>query len=213
MTADRIDRRTLLGRAATVAASSSLLTTGTVSGAATPAARPRTVPLPSPHQVREDFTRMVEFGPRLTASPEPRPLHLAGSRTSSSGAGYGWRTATATRPIGGWPRTSGSTIGTGPAAGPVKIATYYPRSQQTPPAGRHRPARVRRRGPTLSPAGPTWPPLARRRSSAIPPSSRSWAQGSGALRPGRHRGDDPAGRPADAGPPHRGGIPADRHRT
>src|SRR4051794_18136850 len=29
---------------------------------------PRAVPLPSPRQVRRDFQRMVDFGPRLTGS-------------------------------------------------------------------------------------------------------------------------------------------------
>ena len=59
-------RRALLGRAALGA--SSALATRALPAYARPGARRRTVPLPSPRQVRADFTRMVEFGPRLTAS-------------------------------------------------------------------------------------------------------------------------------------------------
>src|SRR5437763_14672842 len=67
MDPERIDRRTLLGRAAALSASASLI--GATGAAARRPRRRKAVPLPSPQRVRDDFTRMVEFGPRLTASP------------------------------------------------------------------------------------------------------------------------------------------------
>ena len=63
-----LDRRAFLARGAVLGA--------TAVGASPALARAprigrrRSIPLPGPQQVRDDFTRMVEFGPRLTASPE-----------------------------------------------------------------------------------------------------------------------------------------------
>src|SRR5436305_13041246 len=66
-----LTRRALLERGAALGLSSTL-------AGAYPAlaASRRPVPLPSPPQVRAAFTRMVEFGPRLTAS-HPHAKYVA----------------------------------------------------------------------------------------------------------------------------------------
>ncbi len=133
MAADRIDRRTLLGRAATLAASGGLISTGAAAAARRPK-RPRMVPLPSPRQVREDFTRMVEFGPRLTASPS-HARYVAWLEQEFEAAGLELLPCDGYTTDRWLAESYGLTIHEGAAAGPVKIATYYPRSQQTPPQG------------------------------------------------------------------------------
>jgi hypothetical protein len=128
-------RRELLGRGFTLAAAGA---TANLLGArpAFAARRPARgqVPLPTPAQVRAEFTKMVEFGPRLTAST-PHGQYIDWLEQEFIDAGLQML-----------PRDNYTTdrwlaqqvaldvIG-GPSAGPVKVATYYPRSQETPAAG------------------------------------------------------------------------------
>src|SRR5436309_8569366 len=63
----RITRRRLVGGAAAMGLSSALATSQ-LSRLASALASSGTTPLPSPAQVRADFQRMVDFGPRLTGS-------------------------------------------------------------------------------------------------------------------------------------------------
>jgi hypothetical protein len=90
--------------------------------------------LPSSARVREDFTTMVQFGPRLTAS-SAHDAYVDWLEEQFVDAGLKML-----------PRDDYTTdrwlvervlldILDGPAAGPVKVATYYPRSQQTGPEG------------------------------------------------------------------------------
>jgi hypothetical protein len=151
MTADRIDRRTLLGRAATLAASSSLLATGTAAAARRPRRR-QTVPLPSPQQVRADFTRMVEFGPRLTASPS-HARYVSWLEQEFEAAGLELLPCDGYTTDRWLAEDFGLTIREGLSAGPVKIATYYPRSQQTPAQGVTGPLVYGGTVPTLSASG------------------------------------------------------------
>jgi hypothetical protein len=129
--AGAMTRRKLLARGAALgvpAFAAGLLRTG----AARAARRP--IPLPSPAQVRADFTTMVEFGPRLTAT-DAHGRYVDWLEQGFIDAGL--RTL---------PRDSFTTdrwlaqdvaldILSGPSAGPVKVATYFPRSQETPLAG------------------------------------------------------------------------------
>src|SRR5205823_11633774 len=114
--------------------------------------RRKAVPLPSPQRVRDDFTRMVEFGPRLTASPSHQN-YIAWLEQEFEAAGL------RLLPCDGYTTDRwlaegfGLTIHEGAAAGPVKIATYYPRSQQTPPAGVTGPLVYGGTAPTLSASG------------------------------------------------------------
>jgi hypothetical protein len=126
---DSITRRQLVGAAAAAAATAGL------PGAALAAARPaRRWGLPTPQQVRRDFQRMVDFGPRLTATAAHgcyidwleqefarAGLHLAKDKTYTTDR---WVA-----------RDWGLDLLEGPGEGPVKVATYYPRSKQTPADG------------------------------------------------------------------------------
>jgi hypothetical protein len=130
--AHQLTRRSLLHRAAAVGASTLL------SGGAVPVLaagrRRRVVALPSPHQVRDEFTRMVEFGPRLTAS-DPHEAYIGWLEDEFERAGLDV--------IAPDPYTTDRWLAErfaldildGAAAGPIDVATYYPRSQQTPAGG------------------------------------------------------------------------------
>jgi hypothetical protein len=133
---DPLTRRMLLGRGlgASATLAGSLLGAGTADAARHRARqrhhRPHAVGLPSPAQVRRDFTRMVEFGPRLTGSPSHEDyigwleheyvragleLHAPDSYRTDR-----WTAGQAALAVAG-------------AAAPV--AAYYPRAQGTPGAG------------------------------------------------------------------------------
>jgi hypothetical protein len=92
------------------------------------------VGLPSPHQIRRDFTRMVEFGPRLTASrPHARYVDWLSGEFERAGLHLLPRTPYRTdRWLAG---QVGLDILDGSGAGAVDVATYYPRSAQTPAGG------------------------------------------------------------------------------
>lgn len=171
MSRELISRRTLLGRAAAAGVSTTVL------GAAPAIARrrSRTVPLPSPAQVRDDFTRMVEFGPRLTASPN-HANYVTWLEQEFEAAGL------QLLPCDGYTtdrwlmEEAALNILDGPGAGPVNFATYYPRSQETPPQGVSGPLVYGGTAPTLSTSGTDVAAL----QAAIeryPSELQSWAQG------------------------------------
>ena len=177
MSSEEIDRRTLLGRAAAAGVSATLLG-ATAANAQKPtrgAARRRTVPLPSAQQVRDDFTRMVEFGPRLTASPN-HERYVAWLEQELEGAGLGLLPCDGYTTDRWLAEDVALTILEGPAAGAAKIATYYPRSQETAPAGVTGPLVYAGTAPTLSASGTDVAAL----QAAIgryPSELQSWAQG------------------------------------
>jgi hypothetical protein len=177
VSSEEIDRRTLLGRAAAAGASATLLG-ATAASARKPAhrvARRRTVPLPSPQQVRDDFTRMVEFGPRLTASAN-HANYVAWLEQELEGAGLGLLPCDGYTTARWLAEDVALTILEGPAAGAAKIATYYPRSQETPPAGVTGPLVYGGTAPALSASGTDLAAL----QAAIeryPSELQSWAQG------------------------------------
>jgi hypothetical protein len=92
------------------------------------------VPLPSPAQVRADFTTMVEFGPRLTATDShSRYIDWLEQEFIDAGLQMLPRDNFTTNR---WlAQQVGLDILGGPAAGAVKVAAYYPRSQETPVGG------------------------------------------------------------------------------
>jgi hypothetical protein len=92
------------------------------------------VPLPTPAQVRADFTTMVEFGARLTASdPHNRYVDWLEQQFIDAGLQLLPRDDYTTDR---WlAQQFGLDILSGPSAGPVRVATYFPRSQETPAAG------------------------------------------------------------------------------
>src|SRR3954468_24746863 len=124
-----LTRRRFLGRAAAGAAVSAL--GGGLLGRL-PAARGAAgvIPLPSPARVRADYQRMVDFGPRLTGND----AHLNF---------IGWlekefvKAGAHLLPCDDYEyeRWSAGRFGLDVAGQPVKVATYYPRSQETPDTG------------------------------------------------------------------------------
>src|SRR3954470_5423682 len=94
----------------------------------------RPVPLPSPRQVRRDFQRMVDFGPRLTGFPAHNRF-IAWLEREFVEAGLHLLPCDSYE-IERWTaRKTGLRVLDGPSAGPVKVATYYPRSKETSAAG------------------------------------------------------------------------------
>lgn len=178
MEAGAITRRALLGKASAAA-----LGAGAITAAAQPASARRlrrartrrTVALPSPRQVRAEFTKMVEFGPRLTGSPS-HTRYIDWLEEQFTGAGLSLApcdTYTTDR----WSADQfGLQLIEGPAAAPVRVASYYPRSQQTPPAGVVGPLVYGGVAPALSVSGSDLAAL----EAAIaryPAELASWAQG------------------------------------
>jgi hypothetical protein len=94
----------------------------------------RQVPLPSPSQVRRDFQRMVDFGPRHTGSVAHKRF-VAWLRRQFAHAGLEILPRDSYE-IERWEETGfGLAVLDGPSAGAVKVATYYPRSQETAAEG------------------------------------------------------------------------------
>jgi hypothetical protein len=130
-----LTRRGLLGRAAAGVAAGALGSTlpGLGFGTAAGASR-RVVPLPSAKQVRADFQRMVDFGPRLTGSRgHDRFVDWLRREFVAAGADllpcddYAYERWSAGR--------FGLDLLDGSQPGAVKVATYYTRSQETPEGG------------------------------------------------------------------------------
>jgi hypothetical protein len=92
------------------------------------------VPLPSPEQVRADITTMVEFGPRLTAS-DAHSNYVDWLEQEFIDAGLTMLPRDNFTTDRWLAQQVGLEILDGTAAGPVRVGTYYPRSQETPPGG------------------------------------------------------------------------------
>src|SRR5260370_24375181 len=127
-----LTRRALLGRAAVagaaLAAEGSLLTPRTATAVAR--RRRRQIALPSPHQVRADFTRMVEFGPRLTGS-DNHNRYIAWLEQEFVAAGLELRPCDVYKTNRWLAGQADLTVLQGAGGGRVKIGTYHPPSQET----------------------------------------------------------------------------------
>ncbi|HEY1521428.1 MAG TPA: hypothetical protein VGF70_00315 [Solirubrobacteraceae bacterium] len=179
-----LDRRRFLTRAAVLGAGAAVATPGLARGR--PLRRRRTVPLPSPERIRQDFTRMVELGPRLTASPNhERYIGWLEDRLERAGLelpdcdGYTTERWLAQR--------HGLEIVEGAHHGPVKVATYYPRSQETPAHGVTGPLVYGGTAPSLSINGTDLNAL-RDAIERYPSELASWAQGLGGTLQGGAQG-------------------------
>jgi hypothetical protein len=148
-----LTRREALARAGGVAlGASAAALDAQLGGTASALARrsARTVPLPSPAQVRRDFQRMVDFGPRLTGFPAHH-RYVAWLEREFVKAGLDLLPCD-TYEIERWrERRFGLRVLDGPGAGPVKVATYYVRSKETPAGGITAPLVY---GGTGAPSGP-----------------------------------------------------------
>lgn len=131
----RLTRRRLLGGAAGLGVSSAFagLPMSAVAKART-RRTPRTIPLPSPAQVRADFTRMVDFGPRLTGS-ESHNRYIAWLEREFTKAGLDLLPGDVYETERWLAQEVGLDLLDGSPAGPVKVASYYPRSQETAAGG------------------------------------------------------------------------------
>ncbi len=139
LTAQSLTRRQLIGGAAAVGLSSALAGIGPPSASAArrarraPAAR-RPIPLPTPAQVRADFQRMVNFGPRLTGS-DSHNKYIAWLEQEFIAAGLELLPCDVYETERWLAEDYRLELLDGPAAGPANVAAYYPRSQLTPSAG------------------------------------------------------------------------------
>lgn len=130
---DELTRRALLHRAAATGAAAALAASAAPALGSTRQRR-RVVGLPRPHQVRDEFTRMVEFGPRLTAS-DPHEAYIGWLEDEFERAGLTLTAPDAYTTDRWLAQDVGLDVLDGAAAGPVDVATYYTRSQETPAAG------------------------------------------------------------------------------
>jgi hypothetical protein len=129
----RLTRREALERAVAGGAALSL-EGGVIAAAARAARRRRRIGLPSPRQVRADFQRMVDFGPRLTGS-DAHNRFVAWLEREFAKAGCRLIPCDVYETSRWLAQDAGLELLEGAAAGPATVASYFPRSQQTPPGG------------------------------------------------------------------------------
>jgi hypothetical protein len=103
-----------------------------VAGAAAGAGKQ--IPLPTPAQVRADFQRMVDFGPRLTGS-DAHNRFIAWLEREFTAAGCRLLPCDVYQTSRWEVGRFGLDVLDGAAPGPVKVGTYFPRSKETPAAG------------------------------------------------------------------------------
>jgi hypothetical protein len=169
-----LDRRAFLARAATLSAGAAALASPAAL-ARGPVRRRRTVPLPSPELVRQEFTRMVEFGPRLTASAN-HEHYIAWLEDEFERAGLQVLDCDGYTTDRWLAERHGLEILEGAHRGAVRVATYYPRSQQTPAQGVTGPLVYGGTAPSLSASGTDLAGLAAAIAS-YPAELASWARG------------------------------------
>ena len=108
--------------------------------------------LPTPAQVRGDFQRMVDFGPRLTGS-DSHNNYIAWLEEEFASAGLQLLPCDTYRTERWLAQKVGLELLDGTSAGAVKVATYYPRSQETPAGGVSGPLVYGGTAPGLSASG------------------------------------------------------------
>jgi hypothetical protein len=169
-----ITRRDLLARG--IAGAGSMALAGRLPGAlARPAASRALVPLPTPAQLRTDVQRMVDFGPRLTGS-DAHNRYIDWLETELTRAGCSLLPRDDKELVLWEAQRYGLDVLDGPAAGPVKVAAYFPRSQETPAGGITGPLAYGGVAPTLSlSAGGTDPAALSAALQRYPSDLASWA--------------------------------------
>src|SRR4051812_33905934 len=124
-----LTRRSLLSRAAAGAAAWPL------AGALRPlAASAAPLGLPGPQEIRADVQRMVDFGPRLTGN-DAHNRFVAWLEREFTAAGCGLLPCDVYETSRWEVDRFGLEVVEGPGAGPVDVATYFPRSRATPAGG------------------------------------------------------------------------------
>ncbi|HEV3227990.1 MAG TPA: hypothetical protein VGY97_00845 [Solirubrobacteraceae bacterium] len=193
-----LTRRQLLGGAAALGVSSAL------TGVRVPTARAarRPVPLPSPAQVRADFQRMVDFGPRLTGS-DSHNNYVAWLEQEFTTAGLELIPCDVYETERWLAQDFGLEVLEGSGAGAVRVAAYYPRSQETPAAGVSGPLVYGGSAPAPSVSGTDFAAL-EAALARYPGDLQSWARGLAGTLGGTAQGsvllvDLPAPPPATTG--------------
>jgi len=131
----RLTRRALIGRGAALGLSTALgLEAVGAPGPSLAAPRSTSIGLPSPSQVRADFTRMVEFGPRLTGSGAHN-RYISWLEQEFDRAGLRLLDPDVYETERWLAGSYGLELLEGSSAGPVRLGAYYPRSQETAPGG------------------------------------------------------------------------------
>jgi hypothetical protein len=148
---------------------------------APPVAAAKRTPLPSPQQVRADFQRMVDFGPRLTGS-ESHQRYINWLEQEFTAAGL----ELLPRDVYETDRWLADQVGLdlldGPGSGPVKVGSYMPRSKETPVDGLTAPLVYGGVAPALSlNAGEPDPAAIAAAVERYPTDLASWASGIGGL--------------------------------
>lgn len=92
------------------------------------------VALPTPAQVRADFQRMVNFGPRLTGN-DAHSRFIGWLEQEFSDAGYELLPCDVYQTSRWAVQEFGLDVLDGSTPGPAKVATYFPRSKETPAQG------------------------------------------------------------------------------
>jgi hypothetical protein len=147
-----LTRRALLRRTAFVAASASAASWRIDNTWAAPATRARSaVPLPSASAVRADIQRMVDLGPRFTGTAgHGRFVDWLEEELLKAGCVMLPRDHV---PVEMWEADGfGLDLLSGSGKGKAKVASYYPRSQETGPAGVSGPL-VNAAAPAANPQG------------------------------------------------------------
>ena len=132
----QLTRRQMLRSGGAAAAGLSVLAASPASLARS-ALRPslgKPTPLPSPAQVHADFKRMVDFGPRLTGT-ESHNRYIAWLEHEFVKAGLELRPCDVYETERWHAQRFGLDVLEGSSPGRVKVAAYYPRSQETPAGG------------------------------------------------------------------------------
>src|SRR3954470_1332621 len=174
---DRSTRRGLL-RDAAYGAGSLAVASGLGAPALSAAARRhRTVALPTPHQVRASFQTMVDFGPRLTGN-RAHNRFVAWLEREFVRAGCDLLPCDVYRTSRWSVERFGLDVLEGPGRGQVKVATYFPRSKETPRAGVTGPLVYGGAAPQPSINGTDLDAL-RAGLQRYPADVRSWASGLG----------------------------------
>ena len=174
----RLTRREAVGGAAALGGAA-VLAGLTVPGARalTGQARARVapVPLPTPAQVRADFQRMVDFGPRLTGT-DSHNAYIAWLEREFAAAGLQVLPCDTYMTERWLAEEFALDLLEGSAAGSARVAAYYPRSQETPAHGVTGPLVYLGSAPTISLSGAD-PAAFQAALAAYPAQVASWAQG------------------------------------
>ncbi|MBO0748371.1 MAG: hypothetical protein J2O47_08465, partial [Acidimicrobiaceae bacterium] len=170
----RLNRRELLGRGAVLGLAAATATRPLAGLAPAFGSSAAPVRLPGPADVRASFKRMVDFGPRLTAS-RAHNNYISWLERQFVRAGLELRPPDRYQ-TDRWLTSEAGLEIHGPGGGPAKVAAYYPRSAHTSPGGVVGPLVYGGVAPALSASGTDFAAL-KAAIARYPAELASWASG------------------------------------